>query len=105
MHQSDDRRQLILEAGRRFHLPQGQMCVLKRLEHSERLVEIEDEPWRNRIIAAARDPWIGLGTWPRRSFLAAGGTFVVPTLLALDTPHPTEGGVAAVPCWSLASRP
>jgi hypothetical protein len=41
---SDDRRQLILKAGRSAGFPQCKSSVLKRLEDAERLVEIEDYP-------------------------------------------------------------
>ena len=49
MQQSDDSCQLILQPGGRADLAQSESCILERLEHSERFVEIKDEDGRDRI--------------------------------------------------------
>ena len=43
VQQSDDRRQLILQPGRRADLPQCEPSILQRLEHSERFVKVKNE--------------------------------------------------------------
>jgi hypothetical protein len=52
VQQSDDRRQLILQPGRRADLAQREASILERLDHSECVVEIEHEAGRYRIGAS-----------------------------------------------------